>query len=151
LGPAEWWLRVDDPSLLSELGAEAEEALCIGETGGSAVEAELGLPVRVAQAREHLAAEEFAHDPHWKEEVRKRADPSLSIERQPATSDDAVDVWMKEQLSRPGVEDAGDAELGAEAMGIATELEQCLRSASEEHVEDLFAIDERQRAKLRWK
>ena len=66
-----------------------------------------------------------------------------------AAGDDGVHVRMEVKLAGPGVQHHRDAELCAEALWIAPEREQCLRRASEEHIEDRVARARRHGAELR--
>ena len=98
--------------------------------------------------REHLAAEQVAHDAHREEEVAARTHPARVIVREPAAGDDGVYVRMEAQLARPGVKHHRDAELTAETFWIAGEREEGLRRAREEHVEDRGARALRHGAQL---
>ena len=57
---------------------------------------------------------------------------------------------MKAEIARPGVQHGGDAEQGSQALGVQTELEQCLRSSLEQQSKQVSSIPEDQRAQLRW-
>ena len=122
-----------------ELFAESLEVVSRGRAG----QAQLAACVDLTQAGEKLAAKERAQNADWEQEVLARTDPVLATERQAAAGNDAVKVGMKEKLTRPGVQHAGDAKLGAEPAGIAAELEQRFRCAIEEHVEEQCTVGER--------
>ena len=122
LGSAEGRLGVDDPARAIELVLHAGESRRIGERRGGAVEAERAALVESSQSREELSAKECAEHANGEEEIGTRGDPSRAVERETAAGDDAVHVRVELELARPGVEDAGDAELSAEA--VAPELER---------------------------
>ncbi|XXU22746.1 hypothetical protein WMF47_02180 [Sorangium sp. So ce861] len=55
---------------------------------------------------------------------------------------------MEAEIAAPGVQHAGDTDVGAEPLGIPAERDQGLRAALEEQIEDRLLVDERQRAQL---
>jgi hypothetical protein len=113
---AEGRFAVHHPALVAELVTEVLEAVAVGGGRGGADEPELAEGVGAAQGSEHLAAEQGAEDAHRKEKVGRGGDPALAVARQAASGDDAVDVGVKAQVAPPGVQDAGDAEVGAEPL-----------------------------------
>ncbi len=125
LGSTEGTLGVDDPGLAVER-AQVDAA-----------DVEAPGHVRMLDRREHLAAEQIAHDAHREEEVAARTHPARVIVREPAAGDDGVHVRMEAELARPRVEHHRDAELAAETFRVAGEREEGLRRACQEHhVED---------------
>src|SRR6188472_1514186 len=118
-----------------ELVEEAPEARAVGIGGRGPVEAEFSVVVGAPEGVEELSAEQLSERAHGKEVVHRGGDPALRVERQAASGDDAVDVGVEAQVARPGVQDRGDAELGAEALRIAAKLQQRSGGAGEEQVE----------------
>jgi len=96
-----------------------------------------------------LAAKESAHDADRKEEVLACAHPARVVVGESAAGDDGVHVRMDVELARPGRKHHRDAELAAEALRIAPELEQRLGRAGKEDVEDRLARAHRHGAELR--
>jgi len=86
--------------------------------------------------------EQLGEDAHGEEVVSRGGDPSLGVERQAASGDDAMDVGVEAQVARPGVKDGGDAEVGAESARGAAELEEGGGGGGEEGVEHQAGIDE---------
>ena len=90
---------------------------------------------------EKLAAEDFAENPFRKKEaIISRAHPMGVIARQTAGSHDTVDVGMMLELLIPGVEDAEEADLGAEALGVCGNFEESLRAAAEQQSIDHLLV-----------
>src|SRR5262249_2775140 len=83
---------------------------------GAAGPSKRSCPCSWAQGVEQLSPEQLAQDAHGKEVVDRGGDPALAVERQTAPGDDAMDMGVKAQLASPGVQNGGDAELGAEAL-----------------------------------
>ena len=79
------------------------------------------------QAREHA---------HRQEEVWPTGDPTLAVERDAATGNDAVEVGVMGQRRAPGVEHRGEADAGAEMLGIGGDGDQGLGGGLEQDVVD---------------
>ena len=62
--------------------------------------------------------EQSRQNPHMQKEPRLARDPALAIWRQPTARNDHVDVRMMGQRRSPSVQNAGHADLRAEALGI---------------------------------
>lgn len=90
----------------------------------------------VAERSAELAAEQRTGDVNGEEEVRWSRKPALLVERKSAPADHAVQVRMPVQLAAPGVKHGGDPELGAEPVGVPTQLEQGAGSCPEQQVVD---------------
>jgi hypothetical protein len=81
-----------------------------------AVKHELAAVVGEAQRTEKACAKKGAHSGGWEEVVIFGSDPAGTVEREAASSDDAVEVWMKVKLSGPRMKDDSEAELCAEQI-----------------------------------
>src|SRR5207302_981822 len=106
LGASEWLLRVDDPVVVVKALFQALEL--VGRGG-----AEPALLQEASEPGHELPAEEEREHPH-REEVATLAvgaDPLIAVGRETAARDDAVDVRMQLELTRPGVKDRRDPEL----------------------------------------
>lgn len=97
---------------------------------------------------EELSAEELTEGADGKEVVDGGGDPAQRIEGQAAAGDDAMDMGVKAQVACPGVQDAGDAEVGAEALGISAEFEEGGSGGGEEEVEDELSVGEGEASEL---
>ena len=132
IGSAERWFAVDHPVQRIKLADQTSEQLGLRQAAKQAVELELSRSVSLLDGFQELAAENFAENPLWEKEAGiSRADPAGVIARQAAGGHDAVNVGMMLQLLIPGVEDAEEANLGAETLGVRGNFDQCLCAAAE--------------------
>jgi hypothetical protein len=131
VGAAEGPLGVNHP-LLSEKGAEKSvERLLRFERKARAIEGKL-LPAKGAfEASYELASKDPAQDSDRQKESRGRPDPPLAVRRQTAAGHDTVNVWVPLQSLSPGVQDAQEADLGSEMLGVGCYFEQRLRAGLE--------------------
>ena len=126
LGSGEWLFAIDEPlgpmqrreiglerGFASELGVVGEELQAAGLVCGE-------------QHLKHQAAEQSGQDLYRQEKVWAAADPAGAVERYPTTRHDHVDVWMMGHRGAPGVEHRGEADLGAEVLGIGCNRAHCL-------------------------
>lgn len=74
--------------------------------------------------------------------------PARVIPREPAGSNDAVNVGVMLQLLIPGVEDAEEADLGAETPVICCDLKQRLRAGAKQQAIDQFFVLQGERRQL---
>src|SRR5215471_13402096 len=70
------------------------------------------------------------------EEIAPAGDPPGAVGREPATSDDAMQMRMMEERLPPSVEHGQEAELGAEMLGIGGDYAQGLGGGAEEDAVD---------------
>src|SRR5207302_8933171 len=75
--------------------------------------------------------------------------PAATVGREAARRDDAMDVRMKRELPRPGVEHRRDAELGPEPLRIVSEREEGLGRGAQQERKDLPPMRERERSERR--
>ena len=131
--PTEGRLRVDDPVGLEERIDEGVPLRRIAEVLGAAGEVEVAAVVGATQRRDKLPAKDPTEDLHGQEEARVlRPNPALVIGRQAAGGHDAVDMRMPDQRLAPRVEDAEEADLGAEVTRIGGDLAQRRRTRLKE-------------------
>lgn len=88
--------------------------------------------VQAVKKAKHFGAEDLGHDFHGKQVVGPCRLPSASAVEY-AGGDNRMDVGMKSEVSRPGVQDHGDAEQAAESS--LSELEQSLAGKGKERLE----------------
>ena len=92
--------------------------------------------MRVDQHREELAPEQTLENFDVHKEVRPRSDPSAAIGRDATAWHDHMDMGMVRQRRAPGVQHRGDADVGAEVLGIGRDLECGLGRGFEQQVVD---------------
>jgi len=71
-----------------------------------------------------LAANELGHDSRREKVVFSRLHPGLLVKTEPTSGDETMDMWMKGQVTGPGVENGNNAELGAKPLLIGCKLLQ---------------------------
>jgi len=118
--------RVNHP-----LGAEQRtkpdcECLRRLKGGECSMETEFVLRMQFPQAIHELAPEHFSENIDWQEESLLRVDPPRMVRSQTAGWNNTVNVRMMLEFLVPGVEDAEESDLRAEALGIAGDLQQRL-------------------------
>jgi hypothetical protein len=97
--------------------------------------------VSLLERFEKLTPEDLAENRFRKKEALiSRAHPTGMVARQTSGSDDAVNVRMMLQLLVPGVKDAEEADLGAEAPGIGGDFNESLRARAEQQSVDYFLV-----------
>lgn len=81
--------------------------------------------VEAFEAGDELATEDSAQHLHGKEKAGVGGvHPAAVIGRDASRRDDAVDMQMSEQILAPGVENAEDADLGAQVLGVGRDFLQ---------------------------
>jgi len=104
--------------------------------------------MRVVELLKHLGAEDARHGGHGEQKASMGGTPPRTLGRPSSGSDDGVDVGMKAQVARPGVQHQRGAEGGVQAP--ASKLQQgALRSREERVVDDSWR-ERGERAQLRW-
>ena len=88
------------------------------------------------QPGEEQAAEELAEHAHGQKEGGARRYPAPPVERDAAAGHDHVDMRMVRHRRAPGVEHGGDADAGAEMLGIGGDRQHRLRRRPEQQVID---------------
>jgi hypothetical protein len=102
------------------LAEELQSAFGVGDDKTLAHEA-------AKQSREHLNAEEVTWPARY---------PALTVGREAATRYDTMNVGMMDERRAPSVQHHGDADLGAQMLGIGGNREQGLRCRLEQGVVD---------------
>ena len=102
---------------------------------------ELSGSVSLLERFEKLAAEDFAEHPFRKKEaIIARAHPMGMVAGQTAGSDDAVNMGMMLQLLIPGMENAEEADRGAEASGVCGNFDESLCARAEQQSVDHLLV-----------
>jgi hypothetical protein len=141
IGPAERRLAVDHPSRGVKLADQTPKQFGLSQAAKQAVKLELSGSVSLLERLEKLAAEDFAENPFRKKgAIIARAHPIGMVARQTAGSDDAVNVGMMLQFLIPGMENAEEADLGAEAFRVCGDFDESLCAAAEQQSVDHFLV-----------
>ncbi len=149
IGSAERRFAVDHPAGRVKLTDQNPKQFGLSQAAKQAVKLELSRSVSLLERFEKLAAEDFAENPFRKKEaIIWRAHPMGVIARQTAGSHDTVDVGMMLELLIPGVEDAEEADLGAEMLGVRGNFDQGLSAAAEQQPVDHFFVLQGERGQL---
>jgi len=140
--------RVNHPLGAEQWTKPRREGLRILKRGECSVEAEFVRRMQCFKAIHELAPEYFFEDAGGQEEIRLRINPPGVVRSQPASWNHTVDVRMMLEFLVPGVQDAEEADLRAEALRIACGLKQCLGAGPEQQGIELAFVLQRQRGKL---
>jgi hypothetical protein len=108
IGPGKRRLAVHDPALGGRAREPVVRVVIVARGDLGAIDGRLEL----GQER---AAEDCGEDPHGQEEVGAGGDPVGVPRVETPAGDNAVDMRVEQQQLRPGVEDRGDGDLGAQA------------------------------------
>ncbi len=113
------------------------------------MELELTGCMSLLERSDEFAAENLAENAdREKELVVTGAYPVRVIARQAAGGDDAVDVGVVLELLVPSVEDAEEADFGAEMLGVGGNFQQCVGAAAEQQSVDHGFVLQGQRRQL---
>ena len=129
---------VDDPLLFPEAAHHAGESDGVFEVRGGTTESQVPEVVGGTDGCEDERAEQGAHPGGGKEVVVVGLNPARAIESETACRDHAVDMGVVVELSGPGVQDDGEAELCTKHVG--GEGGQCPSGCVEEDVVDGLLI-----------
>ena len=141
IGSTERWLAVDHPSPCVKLTDQTAKQFGLIQAVKQAVKLELPGSVSLLERFEKLAAEDFTESPFGKKEpITSRTYPVGMVARKTTGSDDAVNVGMMLQLLIPGMENAEEADLGAEARGICGNFDESLCAAAEQQAVDQLLV-----------
>ena len=122
-GPAERWLRIDDPVLSEQRSQEGTEGLLFGEPLHTARERQFSGVKGALQAGNELATEDAAQNLYRQEESVTRVYPVLMIGREATSRDHAMDMRMDLQILSPGVQNAEEPDLSTQVFGVGRDLQ----------------------------
>ncbi len=91
---------------------------------------ELTVLERLFETSDELAAKHATENLDGKKESMAWLDPARAIGRQATGGNDAMDMRVKAQFLVPGVENAEEANLGAEMFGITGDFQKGLRTGA---------------------
>ena len=86
------------------------------------------------QEIEKLAAEDAAEDFDREEEGILRMNPARVAWIETAGGNDAVEMRMQSEILSSGVQDAEEADLGSEVLGVGRNFEHGLSAGAEEQI-----------------
>ena len=86
------------------------------------------------QTVNELAAEDLSEDFDGEEEGILGRNPLSVVWREPSAWNDTMQMWMEQQILSPGVQNAEEADVGAQVFRIASDLQKRLRHSSEQEV-----------------
>src|SRR5215469_3192308 len=130
-GTTEGPLGVNHPVLPKQGAEKGVERLLRCQRKACAIEGKL-LPAKGAlEASYELTSKDPAQDSNRQKESRRRPDPPLVVRGQTAARHNTVNVWMPLQGLSPGVQDAQEADLGSEMLGVGRDFEQRFRTGLE--------------------
>ena len=105
------------------------------------MEVQLAILKSLFERVDELAAKEFTQHFLGKEVVVAGANPAGVIRREAAGRNDTVYMWMSGELLAPGMQDAEEADLCAEASRVASHFEKSFRTGAEQEiVKDLLVL-----------
>ena len=129
-GFAKCGFRVYNPILLEECIDKSGQTLRILQFGDRSRKDEISLLVRDSHPFYELGAEHGTEYVHWQEEGVFRVNPVFMVSGESTCWDQAVDMGMEKQVLPPGVQDADEPDLRAEALGFGGDFEHGRRTGS---------------------
>ena len=136
LWPAERALGIDDPFGSAQRCQIRRERLQVGESGMIAEELQMAGFVGRDQLLQEQPAEQAREHAHRQEEAGPARYPAFAVERDAAARHDHVDVRMMGERRAPGMENRGDADAGAEVLGVGGDRDQRLGRGLEQQIVD---------------
>jgi len=113
----------------------ASEGLTVGQRLQVGKELELAATKCLLYEFQKSATEAREH-PHGQEEAGPASHPVLTVCRDAAARDHAVQVWMGHQVLAPGMQHGEEADLGTQVLGIGRDGAQGIGCGSKEQVVD---------------
>ena len=136
LRPAERALGIDDPLGSAQRCQIRREGLRIGESGVIAEELQVAELVCGKESLQKQPSEQAREHAHRQEEAGPARHPTLAVERDAAARHDHMDMRMMGERRAPGMENRGDADAGAEVLGVGRDNDQGLGRGLEQQVVD---------------
>ena len=79
-----------------------------------------------------------------------RTNPLAVVRRQSAAGNDTVDMRMEQEILPPGVENAEEADLGAQVFRIASDFQKCVRYCLKQEVVEFGLVLENECLQFMW-
>jgi len=112
------------------------------------MEAKLALTEVAFQSDDKLAAKNLSEYGDGKKEARVRWNPTRVIERQSAGGHYTMGMGVMLEFLIPGVKDTEEADLGAEMLGIASDLEEGFGTGLQQQMVQDFLVLQGERRQL---
>ena len=143
-------LGIDDPFGLAQRREVRSELVRILEIGEIGEELQFAASVHGFETLQEQAPEQAGEHANRQEEAGPAGDPTLAIRRYAAARNDAVDMGMVIEVLAPGVQDGGDADVGAEVLGVGRDGRERLGRGREQQSIDLGLVLVGDRADRGW-
>src|SRR5271169_2493012 len=132
---------VDDPLQVVQRLEITAESLGILKGRERRKEAEFAGVEGLLQIGQEQSAEPAGQHPYGQEESGAARNPTGTVERDPATRNDTMQVGMKKQILSPTVQYREETDLGAQIFGIGSDGGQGLGRGSEQNaVDEIFVL-----------
>lgn len=145
-GAVEGAFGIDDPGFLVEGVSKRGPGVRVLQVGEGTRELKCAAFIRLDKALDKEMFKAFAEHLHGQEEVRAGVDPATAIGGKAAGRDDAVDVGVMGEVLRPGMEDGGEANVGAEMTRVGRDIEEGLGRSMEQEIVEALGIPKEERA-----
>ena len=145
-GRAKWFFGIDHPRFFPQSIEKYTKAVGVGQGLDLSDEEQLALIEALFERVDKLSAEDPAQGFDWKEKVLTRRDPAVSIKRQRARGNQAVQMKMIQQGLVPGVQNCGDPQ--APTQTTARKLRQGLPDRLKQDIDERFLVDQDQRVQF---
>src|ERR1039457_767055 len=119
LGSIEGRLAVDNPFLMIELLSETLEDMRFFQMTDTAWEDEIPRIEGFFEIGKELSPKQFGHNPDRDEEPFTARHPTISLQRQPSTGNNTVDMGMVHKVLSPGMQHTQETDPCAEMFRIA--------------------------------
>jgi hypothetical protein len=150
LNVVEWGFTVHHPFLRIEAGQQGFESAAFFQRSNVAGERQPPFLSELFEVSQELApkhpGEHFDRD----KEVPLAPYPSLAIQGQPSSCDDAMQMGMVHEGLAPGVQDGNEAHLRSQVLGILCHLFEGLRCGPEEDGVNHILVSQGQRPQGFW-
>lgn len=150
LGAAERWFGVNDPFGFAERRKPYGEGFSVRQLGQVTEEGQLSGAMKRHQSFHKQAAKQTRQHPDMQEESGLAGHPFGAVRRQPAAGYDHVYVGVVRERRAPSVQYAGDADAGAEALGIGGNGHHCFRRGAKQQAIDRPFVPEGDPRDLGW-
>jgi len=143
-------LGVDDPFLRAQGSEVGLECFSVVEGNEFGEELQLASIESCCETFEEQAPEQAREHPNRQEEVWTASHPAHAVGGDASTRHNAVDVGVVIEALSPGVQDGGEADVGAEVLGIGGDRRKRLSRRLEQQAIDLGLVLVGDGTDLRW-
>ncbi len=140
LGAGERPLGIDHPLGSAQRCQSGPELCYVLERRQVVEELKLAFGMQSLEAIQKQATEQAREHAYGEEEVAAARDPALAFGGDAATRHDAMDVRVMIEVLAPRVQHGGDADVGAEVLGVGCNRGQRLGRCREQQAVDLGLV-----------